>query len=277
MKPADSGGADRVFLCKDEQELTTAFSSSMGSLGRQGRIIKEVVVQEFMQGTEYIVDTVSFQGHHRIVDIWKYNRVAVNGAQFVYDSKELVPCAGDIQDQLKDYTKKALDAVGLKNGPAHNEVMITASGPMLVEVNARLGGSMGPILNRECLGRGQLDFMMDVFFKPDLFLEEYQLPYEILRHGLAVYFISKDDEHVIDAGSIEQIKSLPSCYKLGIAAPGTRLAKTVDMFTMPGMAELVHRDSDQVWHDYHRIRQIEASGKFYSKPVVKRRCCFLTN
>jgi biotin carboxylase len=267
MKPADSGGSDHVFLCNDEREIDNAFHSSLGSLGRQGRVINEVVLQEFMPGTEYIVDTVSLHGHHMIVDIWKYNRVAVNGAQFVYDTKELMPFEGDIQSQLIAYTKRALDAVGLKSGPSHNEIMMTSNGPMLVEVNARLGGSMGPILNRQCLGRGQLDFMMDVLLAPDRFLEEYQKPYKIRKHGLAVYLISKDAEYVVNSEAIGQVKSLPSYYSAGVVAPGTRLVKTVDMFTMPGMVELVHDDSEQIWWDYDHIRQLESSGQFYVKPI----------
>lgn len=264
LKPADSGGADRVHLCNNEQELVDAFNSSLGSLGRQGRIIKEVVAQEFMRGTEFIVDTVSYQGHHMIVNIWKYNRIVVNGAQFVYDTKELLPCEGETQTQLIDYTREALDAVGLKNGPSHNEVMMTDGGPMLVEINARFGGSMGPILNRECLGRGQLDVMLDVIFSPDQFLKYWKHAYNIKKPGLAVYHISKDDDHVINGEMIPKIKALPSCYSVGLVGPpGSKLSKTVDMFTMPGMVELVHSDRDQIHRDYVQIRTMEESGNFY--------------
>lgn len=263
VKPADSGGADRVFLCRDEHELRAAFHSSLGTYGRQGRVIQELVVQQFMRGTEYIVDTVSHQGHHMVVNIWKYNRIFVNGAPFVYDTKELVPWEGEVQQQLMAYTKKALDAVGLKNGPAHNEIMLTTDGPMLVEINARLGGSMAPILNRHCVGRGQLDVMMDVIFDLEKFFSYCDKPYEIQKHGLAVYFISKHDEHVVSGEAMEQIRGLLSCHSLRMGPPGSKLAKTVDMFTMPGMVELVHADSKQIHHDYEWIRELEASGNFY--------------
>jgi biotin carboxylase len=264
VKPADSGGADRVFLCQNERELEEAFHASIGSRGRQGREIKEIVVQEFMQGTEYIVDTVSHQGRHMIVDIWSYHRVAANGAQFVYDTKELVPYEGETGRHLIEYTKLALDAVGIRNGPSHNEIMLTKNGPMLVEVNARFGGSMGPIINRKCLGRGQLDVMMDVLFQPERFLEYCLDPYEVKKHGLAAYFISKDDKHAVNAEAVEKIKGLPSYHSLGLMSPpGTRLARTVDMFTMPGMVELVHRDGKQILKDYHQIRELENSGDFY--------------
>jgi biotin carboxylase len=200
------------------------------------------------------------------VNIWKYNRVAVNGAQFVYDTKELVPFEGNIQKQLIDYTKKVLDAVGLRNGPSHNEVMMTAGGPMLVEINARFGGSLAPLLNRECLGSGQLDVMMDVLLAPNRFLSYWNRPFQIKKHGLAVYFISNDDEHVVNAEMLEQIKTLPSYYSLRLLCPpGSKLAKTIDMFTMPGMVELVHADREQIMRDYAFVRKVEASGELYKK------------
>ncbi|MCB9073134.1 MAG: hypothetical protein H6623_05900 [Bdellovibrionaceae bacterium] len=174
-----------------------------------------------------------------------------------------MPFEGEIQEQLIAYTKKALDAVGLKNGPAHNEVMMTEKGPMLVEINARMGGSAAPILNRECVGRGQLDIMMDVLLEPSKFLSYHHEPYKIQKHGLAVYFISSDDKHTVNADAAEKIKALPSCYSLRLASPGTKLAKTVDMFTMPGMIELVSEDKNQLWKDYEFIRAQEESGHLY--------------
>ena len=262
VKPADSGGADRVLLCHNEQEIVQAVQGSLGSLGRQGRVVQEVVIQEFLRGTEYIVDTVSYQGHHRIANIWKYHRVAVNGAQFVYDTKELVSFEG--QESLIDYAKAALDAVGLKNGPAHSEIMLTQQGPMLVEINARMGGSAAPLLNRECLGLGQLELMMDVMFHPERFLSSCDLPYKIKKHGLAVYFISSQEGKVVNPMAVERIKSLPSYFRLSLSnPPGTKLEKTVDMFTMPGMVELVHEDPEQVQKDYAEIRKLEESGEFY--------------
>lgn len=263
IKPADSGGADRVFLCDDETQLIDAIQFCLGSLGRQGRLIKEIVAQEFLRGTEYIVDTVSYHGRHMVTDIWKYNRIAINGAPFVYDTKELISCDDEVAVQLIDYTKAALDAVELENGPAHTEIIITSSGPKLVEINARFGGSMAPILNRECLGRGQLEAMMDVILAPEHFLSYCDAPYQIHKHGLAVYLISQSDDYIINQAMLDEIKGLPSCHSLRVGPSGSRLQKTVDMFTMPGMVELVHESREQIQHDYNQIRAIEASECFY--------------
>jgi phosphoribosylamine-glycine ligase len=43
--------------------------------------------------------------------------------------------------ELVDYTTRALDAFGFRFGPAYSEIMLTADGPRLVEVNSRVAGS----------------------------------------------------------------------------------------------------------------------------------------
>lgn len=40
-------------------------------------------VQEYLQGTEYVVDSVSYDGEHRVTAFWKYDKRRANGAQFV--------------------------------------------------------------------------------------------------------------------------------------------------------------------------------------------------
>merc|ERR1711982_190188 len=72
--------------------------------------------------------------------MWVYDKRPTNGAAFVYygmiplDSKSK---GGKI---LVDYVRKVLDALKLANGPTHGEVMMTADGPCLVEMNCRSHG-----------------------------------------------------------------------------------------------------------------------------------------
>jgi hypothetical protein len=162
------------------------------------------------------------------------------------------------------YTRAALDAVGLGNGPSHNEIIMTEEGPALVEINARFCGSSAPLLNRECLGRGQLEVMMDVLLAPERFLTYWDQPYQVQKHGLAVYLISRSEDSTLDPEMLERIKARPSCHRLSLMGPlGARLSKTVDMFTMPGMVELVHADPQQIQVDYAFIRDLESSNHLY--------------
>ena len=46
----------------------------------------------------------------------------------------------EIKNQIKEAAKGAVSAVGIKNGPAHVEIMVTEKGPKMIEIGARMGG-----------------------------------------------------------------------------------------------------------------------------------------
>ena len=43
-------------------------------------------------------------------------------------------------EAIKDLAVRAVKAVGISNGPAHVEIMLTAKGPKMIELGARMGG-----------------------------------------------------------------------------------------------------------------------------------------
>ena len=46
----------------------------------------QAVVQEYLSGEEWIVDTVSRDGQHKVAALWRYDKGEANGAPFVYFS-----------------------------------------------------------------------------------------------------------------------------------------------------------------------------------------------
>src|SRR5262249_15389816 len=78
------------------------------------------------------------------------------GSPFVYDRVQLLDtsCVGQWQDS--GYVRDVLTALGIRYGPAHTEVMLTAAGPCLIETGARLNGADAPELCRDCTGQDQV-------------------------------------------------------------------------------------------------------------------------
>merc|ERR1719189_3238708 len=90
-----------------------------------------VLCQEFLRGKEYVVDHVSCDGVHKTVMVWVYDKRAVNGAGFVYHGMLPVPSSSQEASILIPYVRSVLDALEIKNGPTHGEVMMTEQGPCL--------------------------------------------------------------------------------------------------------------------------------------------------
>src|SRR5262249_49724637 len=104
----------------------------------------EVCVQEFIEGREYVIDTVSRDGAVVVTDMWAYHFADRNGVPFLYDRTELLSPDDPHAGELEDYTRRVLDALAIRWGRAHCEVMLTRAGPTIIEVGARLAGAAIP-------------------------------------------------------------------------------------------------------------------------------------
>ena len=70
LKPCKSAGTDGVYIAKTLEECQQRFSEILGTETVFGESNDNVLVQEFMKGTEYVVDHVSVEGVHKCVAIW---------------------------------------------------------------------------------------------------------------------------------------------------------------------------------------------------------------
>lgn len=103
-----------------------------------------VLLQEYLQGVEFVIDTVSLDGQHKMAGCWNYMKGSVNGAAFVYFGMKLVDGANPVSQEVFAYVKQVLDALEIKNWCGHAEVMYhPLTGPCLVEVGSRPHGGEG--------------------------------------------------------------------------------------------------------------------------------------
>ncbi len=72
----------------------------------------------------------------------------------MYFGMRLVPSTLPKCKEMVAYADKVLDALGIRHGPSHMEVIYQADGPCLVEVGSRCHGGEGswiPVA-KECIG-----------------------------------------------------------------------------------------------------------------------------
>lgn len=66
VKPVQSAGSDDVFLCTTVTQAENAFNRILGKMNGLGLLNTSVLVQEFLEGKEYVVDKVSKDGVHKV-------------------------------------------------------------------------------------------------------------------------------------------------------------------------------------------------------------------
>ena len=102
----------------------------------------------------------------KVIALWKYEKISVNGAPFVYQCTELVSSEGAVESEVCAYCIDALAAQGMRWGPAHTEIRYTANGPRLIVINARWHAANVVPVTRQCLGTDAITATLDACFDP---------------------------------------------------------------------------------------------------------------
>ncbi len=161
------------------------------------------------------------------------------------------------------YVEAVLDALGIRYGPAHTEVMLTDTGPVLVESGARMHGSVPDDTVDRCTPSHQT-LTAEAYLEPESILRRAQKPYELAAGAYCVMLISKHEGRIASAEGLRQIEALPSfAGTISMLGPGDRLKRTVDLFSCPGIIYLVDPDRDRLKADYDRIRELDAEGAVF--------------
>jgi biotin carboxylase len=268
VKPVDSAGSDDVVLCKNMDDVCFAFNTIIGKVNHLGLANNNLLVQEFLEGIEYVVDTVSSNGDHKIVAVWEYDKRNANGAAFVYYGALLREAKDGVILSIIDYTCKVLDVLDIHHGPGHAEVKFVRDEPCLIEIGARCHGREGtdmPILDR-CQGYNQVGATLDAYFDKTAFQALPKIPSHLKANGIKTTLVSYVHGTLHSMPGLAEIENMPSFVDKKIRYnEGSKMAPTIDMFTTPGCVLMVHEDAAVLTRDYERVRELEINGLYKLK------------
>lgn len=264
VKPTQSCGTDNVSICAGIEEVRRAFDRTYGKADLFGRRNESVLVQEFIDGVEHVVDSVSCDGSHYVTNVSRYKKLRRPDGSIVYDEEIYIhPDEPEVAD-IVAYGLKVLDAVGIGFGAAHMEIMRDARGPVLIEVGARLHGAKSPKNVQFFSDVSQLDLLVDAVIAPERFRERTSRPPRYWKKSKALVFINSK------GGTVQSIPGqdlLPTLASYAVAfwyiKPGDTVQETIDLFTSPGGVFLVHPSQEVLDADAARIRQLEREGRLW--------------
>ena len=253
VKPARGAGTQGVYLCGSRDEILSAVSRNLSSGN-------STLIQERINGTEYIVNTVSCSGKHRLTSIWVYDKVRLTNGTNAYNN---VMPVGELEPghwELVSYAYDVADAIGIKYGAVHGEYMIDGKGPVLVEVNCRpMGGGMSRKFVERIFGHHETDAALDSYLDPEKFEEERRKPYRIHSFGAIKIIIVPEDTAERSTPIIPLSRRMRSYYSANFTGAGQRagLPGTRNVETAGGMIYLLHEDEKVVRADCNLLHDIE--------------------
>lgn len=263
LKPVDSGSGDGVTYCDTPEQAVAAYHRILGTENIFSYQTRHVVAQEYLTGTEYMVNSVSGDGRHHVCDIWRTERVAVNGTLDICNVAFLEPRTGGAHDAMVAYAERVLDVLGIRYGPTHLEVKMTTRGPVLIEVGARLCGGDFPRFVREAVGESQYEWTVDAYVRPERFRARHREHYTIDRHLASVALISPVSGTLRAIRHLDTIRAMETFRDdVYFVRPGERIRPTIDDTTYVGQIRLMHAEEALVCRDVRTIGYLDGVGMY---------------
>lgn len=152
-KPVDDSGSNGVLKCNNFDKLKQHVQEllSVKKNVRDQERVSLVLIEEWVKGQEYSIETFSYKGSHQIIGITM--KIMDKGPFFV-ETGHVFP-AFDIDSNsstVRDSVQEILNLLDWDTGPAHIEIKIKDNKLFLVEFNGRLAGGMIPILIEHATG-----------------------------------------------------------------------------------------------------------------------------
>jgi biotin carboxylase len=263
IKPSRSAGVTGVKICRSLGQVEAAARDVLATQSIYGQPNEDVIAQTYSEGQEYIVDSVSFGGRHKVVSLWEVHRDRSHAPRL--DKMLVVDHTEARFGALLDYAIQVLDALEVRYGPTHLEIIDTAEGPTLVELNARLHGSLDPRLTTAVSGENHVSATVATLLNPERFADSLNQP--VVFNGFCghVLLLSSRVGRLNKPFAWPAIEALPSFVGLKQwVKPGDALSVTTDLKTALGTVGLYNTTFEALLADCHRIREIEE--RFFQEP-----------
>lgn len=218
VKPVDGNASRGVMRLDYIEDMPLAF----GQAYRASRS-DCVLIEEFLEGEEFNVDGLMYEGQYRLGGITGKER---SPAPLRFDLGIFMPPMLDTEalEAVVSCTEQALTAIGFASGTTHVEVILSDNGPHIVEIAARPGGGRIPT-DLIPLTYG-MDFVADAF---RIALGRPPEETHVRERGTAVYWIPSRAGVITEITGIDEARALAGVEELHVyVKPGDTVTHIVD-------------------------------------------------
>lgn len=135
VKPLDSSASRGVSIIRDFSQCKEAFVEA-----KSFSKTDQVMIEEFIVGKEYSIESLTQNGVTNIIAITE--KFIMEDSKYFVEERHIVPAALEQaqEEEISAYVLDIIKVFGIDNSAAHTEVKMTDSGPVLIELGARVGG-----------------------------------------------------------------------------------------------------------------------------------------
>ena len=180
VKPCTSTGKIGVNIVFSADEFRDAVSYAEKS--GKGKVL----VEEYIPGTEFCVETISFESEHKVLQITdKESTNDKHRVEIAYHEPAALPA--EVVARVRSIVPEILRRIGYRDGAAHFDMKLTPEGKLsLIEINLRGGGdNISNFLVEYSTG---YDYVRGII---DVAVGKFTFPTIVNRHYAGIYFLCK--------------------------------------------------------------------------------------
>jgi biotin carboxylase len=149
-KPRDGAGSADVFSIDGPEALSKLATG------------QEFLMEEFLAGPTLSIDAFSFNGRHVVFGI---NEECCDPAACQNPFLEVAhllpaPLQAHEAEKIVGFVQEFLTLLGITDGPTHTEIILTKTGPRIIETHTRYGGDGIPAMIRLLTGEDLLTYTL---------------------------------------------------------------------------------------------------------------------
>jgi biotin carboxylase len=256
VKPPDAGGGGRgVSIARDADELEWSLE-----LARPWAHDGRLMVEQMLDGVEVTVETLSWQGQVHVLATSDKTKPELR-TRVATDLTYPARLPRSTVTRVCEVARNAVRALGIVNGPAHTELIITGDGPVPVETGARGGGGhIFAAIVREVSG---VDFVRETArvllgHPPDVTISH--------ARGCVYRFLNPPSGILMAVHGLDEARSLPGVLDIGmLKQPGDRVGNLANSLERAGFAVVSGPDAETA---HRRADQVESVVRFEIEPLV---------
>lgn len=252
--PAGSASVN-VFRCNDTESLIKNHEIITSTSDDFGNTPDHSVVEEYISGRLFEVNTFSDGKSVRVTDAWFTEKIDTDYADNLFYNLWLISPHDPSVKAVVEYTEEVARANEILYGPGHFEIIVDEKGPALIEAHARTGGFNEPVSVQEFSNFDPFQAEAEVFSAGTT-----QIPPEItFEANMAVAAcpatVRLEEGRAI---GIDEIRRLPSYsydrFQWGQAWGPVH--PTIDMRNIPFTVWLTNKDQNQLKKDVRRVHTL---------------------
>jgi biotin carboxylase len=253
VKPPKSAATDNVHIVDRGSDWRPFFDQIYGLMNEFGLRNDAVLVQEYAEGPEFLIDNYSVDGRHGLVDVCRYTKIRKGDRVGIYDLVDFIEPDHPETLAVWPYAQRVLDAVGVRNGCCHTEVILTAAGPRLLEVGVRPAGGGHQMISK--LATGDNHILRTVAHRVR---GEFHHSYRLVQYVCSVVITAPHAGTWRNQEIFADVGSLPTYWKEHFYFhTGDRVPAPAGLSSVLGWVVLATPDRSAMLADYRHIKDLE--------------------